>query len=230
MGTTYSAMKSRLLTKLRDPNQQEWTDDTELYGLISNAEQWLATYLGSLRGSGRFVVQEAITLAANTSTVAISSLSAAATKVFLGVRYMDMLTEGGYRAPMLPIPDGDEAQYRAPTQAPVGGMWAPGYFIRDDSFIFLPVASQARTIYLTYQWIPIVKTSGSDTLETPTQYDDMILLRAAFDALGAEGENETTFEQKYATRLADIEDAEVNRLGRGITETVKTVTSRVLFN
>ncbi len=229
MGTSYSTLKSRLLNKLRDPNQQEWTDNDELYRYISNAEQWMAAWLGSLKGSGRFVVQDTITLSANTSTFNLSSLTSAASKTFAGVRYMEMLTAMNVRVPLSPIPEGDENLYRSPTTITVDAWVPPSYLLRNDAFEFLPISSAARTIYVTYQWLPLVKTTSGDTAETPTQYDDLLILRAAHDALGAEGEREKSFEDKYAMRISDIEDFEVTRLGRGTTETVKNVSTRVLF-
>jgi len=229
MGTLYSTLRTRLLKQLRDPNGVEWSDDTELYQLISNAEQWMANWLGDLRGSGRFVVQDTITLAASTSTFAFSALTDAATKVFAGVRYMEMLSASNVRVPLYAIAEGDENLYRSPSTITVDAWVPPSFLIRDDSFVFLPVSSQARTIYVTYQWIPIVKTSSSDTAATPTQYDDLLVHRAAFDALGRGGEREETFDEKFAARIADVETFEVSRLNRGTTETVKNVTSRTLF-
>lgn len=227
MGTAYSTLKTRVLAQLRDTGQQKWTDNTELFQLISNAEQWLAQFLGNIRGSGRFTVQETISLSASTEASNISSLTSAATKVFVAVRYMDMLTTSNTRQPMPVIPEGDENIWRESVLA--GGAVVPGYFIRNDQFIFLPTSSSARTIYCTYQWIPIVKTSSGDTAETPTQYDDMLVNRAVFDAQAREGESERKFEEKYAVRLSEIEDMECSRLDRGATQTVKNVTSRMLF-
>lgn len=227
MGTSYSSLKTSLLRRIRDPNQQKWTSNDEIYELISQAERWLARFLGNIRGSGRFTIQETISLSANTEASNISALTSAATKAFVAVRYMDILSDGSTRQPMQRIPEGDENLWR--NSAVMSGHAIPGYFIRNDQFIFLPTSGEARTIYCTYQWVPIAKTTSGDTAETPAEYDDLLLARVQFNALAREGEAEKKFEEEYAARLAEIEDYENSRTERGVTESVKNVSGRLLF-
>ncbi|MFQ5471738.1 MAG: hypothetical protein ACE5FA_02470, partial [Dehalococcoidia bacterium] len=77
-------------------------------------------------------------------------------------------------------------------------------------------------------WIPSAKGTGG-TAETPSQYDDIVILRAVYDALGVVGESEDTFEDKYKLRLAEIEDFETDRVAKGSSLRVQNVTKRRLF-
>lgn len=220
---TYSALRTKLLQMLRDPDAQKWSSSDEIYFLLSNAERWLARRIGGYSKSGRFKYADTVALPANTETYALSSL----TKEFVAVRYIDILTNAAVRQPVDPIAEGDENLYRANSM--LGWDLVPGYFIRNDALVFLPTSGAARTLYVSYQWIPAVKTSGSDTTETPTEYDDMLLARAAFDAMSREGESDSKLEEKYAARLDEIERYEYSRLDRGGSETVKNLSGRVLF-
>lgn len=221
---TYSAIRTQLLAMLRDPDAARWSSNDELYFLISNAERWLARRLGSYSRGGRFKYRESITVSANTETYAVSGL----TKSFVAVRYIDWLSNANVQQPMEIIQEGDENLYRQPTIQAGGGL-VPSYFLRDGNLHILPTSPSSQTYYVTYQWIPAVKTSGTDTTETPAEYDDMLLARAAFDAMGREGESEKTFKEKYAVRLDEIEGYEFSRQDRGVGETVKDTTSRYLF-
>lgn len=229
MGTAYSAIRTRVLRALRDPNAVTWDNDSEIYFEVSNAERKVARLLGDLRGSGMFAVTDTISLSANATSTNISALSSAATKEFVGVRFMEKLSTDNKRIPVERIPEGDEHIWRGSTTTVTSSDRAPGYTIRADAFLWLPVINAAQTIYCTYQWVPVVKTTGSDTLDTQTGVDDFIVKTAADELLAAEGERERQFEEFLVERWARIEDEYCDRTNRGLTDTVKNVSTRVLF-
>lgn len=228
MGTAYTTLNTRLLRRLRDASAVTWDSSDEVYDALSRSERWLARFLANIRGSGRFVTTEALTVTASATSTAISSLGSAATKEFTSVRQIEKVGTNSRRIPVEQIPEGDEHLWRGSTTTTIDADQAPGYYIQDASFYWLPVSTGAQTMYVTYNWIPVAKTS-SGTAETPADYDDVLLLRAAYDLLGAEGEREQTFEAKYAARLSEIEEYECSRHDRGLSKRVKNVSTRVLF-
>ncbi len=219
MGTAYSTILADLRTEIGEDTAIEWTD-AQLYRYVSRAEQWLSRFLAELPGSGRFRYQESLTLTGASSTIAFSALAKTLAKVY----YIDMLSTAGTYAPLREIPESHEAMWEEATN--VGPSVTPGYILRNDTFVFKPVSSSDRTMRFTYSWTPAAKSSGGSTLETPAEYDDIVVARARYDALAAEGESDDAFDAKYANRLGEIESWEVARGTRGHVETVRRTRSR----
>ena len=225
----YSAVLSLVRTSLGEASAVEWTD-AQLITYISNAEQWMASWLGRLPGNGRFIQEEDITLAADAETVALSSLPSNATKTLISIDYIHFQNTANNWTPCDEIQVGDEARLRGGSAFTVSGDVAPAYQLRRPNLFFLPISTAARTLKVRYQWLPIAKTTDSDSLETPSQYDDMIVARVLFYALGDEGEEDSSFEKRYAGRLADIEMFEANaQRGSGRGESVANYDSRYYF-
>lgn len=224
MGTGYSTLLSELRTRVNEASANEWTDP-QLLRHISRGEIWESRFLGKIKRSGRFQYVENKTLAASTSDYALSGL----TKAFDGLRFVEMELPGGYWQPCPPIDEAQEHLWRTPSSSYVSGTVVPGYILRDETMSFLPVATSARTLKFTYRWVPAAKTSSSDTAETPASYDDVLVLRALYDALADEGTRDDAFEMKYAARLAEIEEIEGSRWNEGQSERVKMVSSSALF-
>ncbi|MEK7765869.1 MAG: hypothetical protein AAB368_06490, partial [bacterium] len=80
----------RLKKKLRDTSSAEWTEAVRI-DLLNDAHQAFAAWLASIPGSGRFLYQQTLTLAANATTIALSNC----TKTFSVARDLYMVGESG---------------------------------------------------------------------------------------------------------------------------------------
>lgn len=228
--STYSSVEADVRLSLGEASAVEWTS-AQLVAHINRAEKWLAALLGRLQGSGRFLQEENVTLSASSETVALSSLPSTATKTLLSIEYVHFQASNGVWVTCHPIQIGDQSYLRGGTSFTVSGDVAPSFELRRPNILFLPVSSAARTLKVCYRWIPIEKTSTSDSLETPKQYDDLIIARTLFYALGDEGEEDSSFEKRYASRLADVEMFEVGaQYGSGRGERITNRNSRHIFN
>lgn len=220
--STVSTVLANLRTRLDETSANEWTD-AQLIGYIADAEQWLASRLGKLVGSGRFRYRDTISLSASTETYALSSL----TKRFAEVIEIQMLWQNQY----IDLPclhDGDDGMLRsASTVVPASVI--PHYAIFADTLKFLPVSSEARTLYLLYRYLPSFKTSSGESLETPQDWDHLLVLRAAHFANSDAGQVNTSFDEEYAALVAEMEDREAGRAFGSRKETVRPVASRSLF-
>lgn len=224
MGSSVGTVDTRFKKKLRDTSSAEWSEAVRI-DLLNDAHRAIARWLSGIPGSGRFIYQDQKTLAANASTIALSTL----TKTFSVARDLYMITENGRWLPLDQFQEGDENLVRTVTGATVSGLVPPRFRLRETDIVFLPVSSTARTIVIDYNWLPAAVDDSGDSFETPTEYDDFLILRALRDALGETGELDTYFERKYIEREAEIESFECNRMTRGVTETVKNITTRMLF-
>jgi len=223
--TAYTSLESLLRLELRESSANAWTAD-QLATYLSRSEQWLAQMLSQLRGSGRFLYSDQVTLAASAETLDMTS---AFTKTNVtAIRTIDVLDSGNVWVPCYPIAEGDENLYRTSNALPMSQGGSRMFYLEDTDIHILPVSTSSATLRVRYAWAPVVKGIGG-TSETPSQYDDILVHRAAFDALAVLGQTEMSFEKKYATRLSEIEDFEVNRVNKGTSETIKNVTSRFLF-
>jgi hypothetical protein len=224
MSTAYTTLITKLRRRLRDSAAEEW-ETAELADYISDAERWLAQRLGGMRKSGRFIAQETLTLAADTEAYDTTTL---AQQSFIGVQTIEKKMPGGRYAPVYQLNEGDQNLGRWGSTLAASEDYVPRYWLQAGSIHFLPKLKDVQTFIIRHTWLPVRKTSGG-TAETPEQYDDILILRAAFDSLGVTGNAETTFEQKYAARLSEIEDFEINRENKGTSETVQVKNSRLLF-
>lgn len=224
MGSTVATVDARFKRRLRDSFGAEWSETTRIE-LLDSAQKGFARWLAMIPGSGRFIYQDTKTLAADATTIALSTL----TKSFTSARDLYMVTENGRWLPLDQFQEGDENLYRTVSGATVSGLVPPRFRLREENIVFLPPSSAARSIVIDYNWLPATVDDSGDSFETPSEYDDFLVLRALRDALGETGELDTYFERKYQEREAEIESFECNRMTRGVTETVKNVTTRMLF-
>jgi len=217
-----STVLSSLRTRLDETSANEWTD-AQLIGYIAEAEQWLADKMGRLTGSGRFRYRDTIALTGSSETYALSSL----TKRFAEVIEIQMLWQGEY----LDLPymhDGDDGRLRS-LSLYVPGQVVPHYSLFDDNLKFLPVSTEGRTLYLLYRYLPAVKTASGDTLDTPQDYDNLLVVRAAHFANSDAGQANTAFEDEYASLIAELEEREQGRAYGARQEVVKPSSARSLF-
>ena len=231
MGTSYSTLIASVRLHLRETSADEWKDAQIATYLTRSERGWMAPWLGSLRNSGRFIQSDTMTLAASTETISMTTTGtppAAFTYEVEDLRYIDMQVAGGRWVPARPLREGDENQVRGPTTPVATTLSVPSHFIRGDNLHFLPISGGARTLRIVYGWLPATKTKAG-TAQTPTQYDDILILRSVYDALGPVGEREQSFEAKYALRLGEIESMETDRISKGPSLRVQNVTKRSLF-
>ena len=125
--------------------------------------------------------------------------------------------------------EGDEALLRDGALYTTSGLTPPSYLIRHPNFVFLPVSDQARTIKVTYRYKPATVDDSGDTLETPEEFDDVIVKRVQFYALADEGESNSSFEETYSARLMEIEEDVTSAHEEGGSEQIKNTTTRSLY-
>jgi len=209
----------RLRVRLEEPTARKWSNADQLIPYASEAERWLARMLSRLPKSRRFrVLAESLTIPADTSIVAVSGLA----KRFDYLIKVDVLV-GNVRIPCPRFEDADDTFLRNMSLA--GGVLVPAVQTQDDNLVFLPTHGAARTAYVSYGWIPTIKTSTGTTLETPQEYDGDVVQRALHFALSDLGVTNTSFEEQYAARLAEIEDLERSRIGVSTERVVRTAHS-----
>jgi len=205
--TTIGDIVTQMRVRLGESTPNEWTD-AQLQTYARNAEQWMANFLGKMPFSGRFKYRESFVIPADTTDVALSSL----TKRFAGLRNIFMLLPGGYLSDSLTeIDELQENRWTGSTLFTWGGLVVPGYMIRDTNLRFLPKASGTRTIYIVYRWLPALAKASGTNLDTPEDYNDDIVARALHFALADVGEKNTSFEEEYSARLGEIEMIEIAR-------------------
>lgn len=220
--STVATVLAKLRIRLDETSANEWTD-AQLISYIADAEQWLAAKLGMLVGSGRFRYRDTIALSASTETYALTSL----TKRFAEVIEVQMLWQSVY-IDLPRLHDGDDALARS-LSTYVPGNVVPHYCLFAETIKFLPVSSEARTIYLNYRYLPSIKTASGDTLETPQDWDHLLVLRAAHFANADAGQVNTSFDEEYASLIAELEEREQGRGFGSRQETIRPVAARSLF-
>lgn len=226
MGTP-NALLASLRVRLQDTSSRKWPDDSVLIGYLtgaSGAESWYAGYFAPKPGVKLFRYRESLTLAANTETIALSTL----TKRFFRLVMLWLQWADGYEQPLTLLDDADEGRARAAALV-LSGIVVPRYSIQGDSLLFLPPATNARTINARYMYLPAIKAAGSTPLETPDVDDDLLVLRAAHYAQSDMKETNTAFEEEFAARIAET----LQRLSRrenglrGLR--VRTRSTRILY-
>lgn len=221
--STVAAVLARLRIRLDETSANEWDDSSQLIPYLAEAEQWLADRLGRLVGSGRFRYRESFALPASTETYALSSL----TKRFAEVIEAQHLWSDVY-IPLPPLQDGMDARLRSlSTTVPASA--TPHYALFGDTLKFLPIASGERTIVLLYRYLPTIKTASGESLETPQDWDHLLVLRAAHFANSDAGQANLSFEDEYASLIAEMEDREAGRTFGSQSETVHATAARSLF-
>ncbi len=231
MSTTVTEALTRLrVDKLREPTAKQWSDAT-LIRHISDSNAEIFRMLGQIPNAGFDEVQETLTLPANASTVSLTpgTPPAALTYGVAQVKFIDHLTTSGIRQPCTPLPQGYEYALRGTNVLIATGDVAPMYRLRRPNFVFLPIASVARTLYVTYRPMAVALTAGATNLDIPDDQVPHLVVRAAVLALSSLGENETQYDGELAA-LQDAMFAAYNpSLAAGRSYTVKNVEGRSQF-
>jgi len=223
--STVSSVVTKLRTRLGEASEHEFDDGDQLVPYVALAEQWLAQFLGRLRGSGYFRHRQTFSLSASTETYALSSLA----KTFAELVELTMQADGGYWNPVPVLRDGDEFLVRNQSIGAPSGLVLPAARLLHESIQFLPTSTSARTFGIVFRYLPSLKTSGSESLETPAALDYVLVLRAQHFALADEGATNTSFDEEYAGTLAEIEDQYAGRQFGASTETIRRKASVGLF-
>jgi len=224
-GSTVTTLLANTRLHLQEATAREWTD-AQIITYISRSYLRFAAYLSMLKGSDWFQTTEDVTLAADGTTVLLTAF----TNDLAAIKHIMFKETSGFYVQCLPFQEGDDFRLLYTTTLVVNSNTAPRYRLRQpDNIYFLPKSGAARTINVTYRYRPTALTTGSDTVATPLEYDDVIEYRAAILALADEGEKDPQFEGLLSERLAEIEEQETNTNAEAGTMTVKNVTTRHLF-
>lgn len=231
MSTTIATALTRLRTdKLRETTARQWTDAT-LIRHLSDANGEVFIKLGQIPGSGFDVARDVISLPANATSFSLTpgTPPAALTYNLAQVRFIDHQTTNGFWQTCPPIPEGEDYALRGTNVIVATGDVAPAYRLMRPNFLFLPSATVARTLAVTYRPMPNTLTSTSDNLDVPDATVPLVVVRAAIIALAALGEAETKFDEEYAGLLDEMYAAYNPSLNAGRTATVKNVEGRQFF-
>ena len=220
MSTTVAQAITRMRVRLDETTASKWADSGQLVNYISDAEQWLRNLLVKIPGSGRFRVRDTFTLSASSETFAVSGLS----HRFGELIEMECLI-GGVWVPLRTMEDGvADAYYRN-----TANTYVPVYRLMGESFQFLPISTEARSMAVVHRYKPSIKTSSSDTLETPDDYVGDLVLRALHFAMADAGLTNSKFEEENGARIAEIEYIESSRFQGANTERIRMKSTRRLF-
>lgn len=222
--STVSSVASTIRTRLQETTASQWSDAQIIYQ-IAAAEQWLADLIGKFPGSGKYRYTETFTLTANAETYTLSSL----TKPFAEMLEIGMQYPSGVFSPLATMEDAQEFTWRGPQNWNPGGFVRPAYRLLDDTIQFLPKSESDRTMRITYRFLPTVKTSSGDTLETPQREDYVLITRVLHFLLGDAREKNMAFEEEHASMLAELEARWCGRQYGSNTETVKRRASPMLY-
>lgn len=231
MSTTVATALTRLrVDKLREPKAKQWSDAT-LTRYLSDANAEMFKRLGQIPNAGFDESQETITLAANATSFSLTpgTPPTALTYGVAQVKFIDHQTTGGVWQPCAPIPQGDEYALQGVYAQTVTGDVAPMYRLRRPNLVFLPQASVARTLRVTYRPIATVLDDSADTLDVPDDVVPLVVCRAAIVALSALGQAETQYDGEYQALLDEMYSAYNPSLGAGRSYTVKNVEGRALL-
>lgn len=216
---------------LREPVANQWSDG-ELNQFLQDADTETFEKMSRIRNSGYGQIQEEITLAANASewSLAPGTPPAALTYNAEAISFIEHQTVGGFWNLCQELQEGDEFRYRAQNAIVATADVPPLYRVRRPNIIFLPIASAARTLRVTYRPLPRTLSEDGDYLNVPDKRVLMVCTRAAYFALAQLGEQENQFDAAYGVledeMYRDLEHP--NAEGRALE--VKKVDTPALFN
>lgn len=197
--STIATLTTELRYRLDELSAHEWDDAAQLAPFINRAEIWVGDLIGNLPGCGLFLYRDTFSLTASTTTKALSTL----TKYFAEMRTVSIQYDGTHWVNMRQMDEEDENQLRNDATV-ASGIAIPRWRLFDTDIQFLPPLTTARTVALSYRWLPAVKSSG--TIETPATEDDLVVLRASHFALADRRETNSAFETEYAVRIGETID------------------------
>lgn len=205
--STIQTIVTAARTRLDEATAAKFSDATQLIPYTSKAERRLAGILNRIPKGRRFrKLHESITFAANAETFDLTTLA----KPFDWLIEVTVIV-GTAEELLYNFEDGDSPALR--NMGLAGGSIIGRVELQDDNLVVLPKFGSARTMYVSYGWVPLAKTSASDAIETPEKYDDDLRDYVVWYASADLGLVNTTIDQQFAMREAEIEDLERSRRG-----------------
>lgn len=204
--STIQSVIDRMRVRLEEDTARKWSDSTQLIPYASEAERWLARTLSHMPKSKRFRYRQSITWTASSETFDLTTL----TKRFDWLINLGVLVGSVYQKVYQFEDDDEDALWNLSLG---GGAMIPRVTIADDTLVREPSFGTAQTFRIRYGYIPAIKTSASDTLETPDEYLLDVVNRAMHFANADAGISNKAIDEEYAVRLGEIEDLERARLG-----------------
>jgi hypothetical protein len=205
--STIQTIVTAARVRLDEPVAAKFSDASQLIPYTSKAERRLAGILNRIPKGRRFrALHEEITLPANAETYDLTSLA----KPFDWLIEVSVLV-GTAEVLLYNFEDGDSPALK--NMGLAGGSIISRIDLQDDNLVVRPKFGTARTMYVSYAWIPLAKTSASDAIETPTKYDDDLRDYVVWMASADLGLVNNTIDEQFALREAEIEDLERSRRG-----------------
>lgn len=185
---------------LREPTANQWSD-AELNQCIQDADWEVFEKMGRVPASGWDEVQEEITLSANATTFSLTTGTppTALTYGLEAIRFIEHQGTSGFWTLCQELPVGDEYRYRAVNSVVATGDVPPLYMLRRPNIVFLPVATAARTLKVTYRPTPTALSADATNLNCPDKRVPLVCTRAAILAFAYLGEEEKVFSNSYGT-------------------------------
>lgn len=209
--STGSDLLARVRRHLQETSEKEWDDDAQLLPYINDAYFEVCAELIQIPRSGWFKVENEFTIAAETETFDLSTLTYIASNSGTSFWRLAALWHviSGRPFPVPAAQRGSEAELRH--GQPVGASTTPAiYLVRQGGTSYLtalPTANATRTFRALYWYRPAELTSVA-SLETPREYDPLIGYLAAEKALMDEGQDDdriTAEVQRLRVRMIDNE-------------------------
>ena len=230
MATTLSQARALLRRMLREPTANQWSD-ARLNELIQQSDWAEFIALQKIRNSGFGQIQEEITLAADATTFSLTTGTppTGLTYNLEAILFVEHQGTSGFWNLCRVLQEGDEYSLRAVNATIATGDVPPYYRLRRPNIVFLPAASAARTLRVTYRPLPTALSADGTNLNCPDVLVQLVTTRAASFAMADLGEEETQFDSAYgvlkdeAFRMYD----NVNAEGRSLT--MKLVESPGMF-
>lgn len=205
MSTTITQMVTMVRYRLDEATARKWSDNGQIIPYVSQAERRVAGIISRIPKSRRFrVTHESITLAANATTFDLTTLA----KAFDWLISVSVVV-ANVEIQCWTFEEGEQANLRNLILG--GGLPVSRIDLQDENLVVLPSYGSARTFYVSYGWIPALKTSGN--LETPVKYDDLVRDWAAWYANADAGIVNDEQQKQLMVRESEIEDLERSRRG-----------------
>lgn len=224
--TTFAEMKAIVRQGIQESTANEWDSTTQVGAQVKLAYEWFAKKLGSLRNANWFEYREEITLAADATSFDLTTL----TKRFFAVKTLEFQLPGGQWSLCPSVDEMDDAQWE-PGIAGSSAQYEPPPYqkVGRATLRILRASGSARTLRIKYQYLPTALSGDSDVLETPSDYDNIIKLRAVTRLLPDEGEDDPVVAQQLDQEWLECVEFEQGAHARSVGETVNDETMSHLF-
>lgn len=215
---------------LRETTANQWTD-ARLNELIQDADWAEFIESSQSRNSGFGQVQEEVALAADATTFSLTAGTppTALTYDLEAILFIEHQGTSGFWNLCDELPEADEFRYRASNATVASGDVPPLYRLRRPNIVFMPAATVARTLKVTYRPLPTALSTDGTNLNSPDVDVPLVCTRAAVFAFTDLGEEETQLSSAYQL----LKEEKLRRLGHpqaeGRSLTVKDVEGSALF-